>query len=206
MKEKTKQRIKIEKAYEDYIKKISIIKVDKKFLILPPSFNDEKIKERIKSNKKELNELIKQAKNIARKLNLLKLKKIARFSELGINAENFYDEAATKSTFLYYLTEKSFNSLNLKSFEISINRGRDIVNLYNVIDVLEYVFKNKTQIRFKKSDIDLKENDKLLFINNCFIALSNLQREEELRVKLIDKNDVNTIKTRKKIWHYIYFY
>ena len=199
MKEKTKQRIKIEKAYEDYIKKISIIKVDKKFLTLPPSFNDEKIKERIKSNKKELNELIKQAKKIARKLNLLKLKKIARFSELGINEENFYDEAATKSTFLYYLTEKSFNSLNLKSFEISINRGRDIVNLYNVIDVLESVFKNKTQIRFKKSDIDLKENDKLLFINNCFIALSNLQREEELRAKLIDKNDVNTIKTKKKI-------
>ncbi len=205
MKEKTKQRIKIEKAYEDYINKITI-KVDKKFLTLPPSFNDEKIKERIRSNKKELNELIKKAKNIEKKLNLLKLKKMQRFTRLGINAEKFYDEAATKSTFLYYLTEKSFNSLNLKSFEIIINRGRDIVNLYNVIDVLELVHKNKTQIRFKKSDIDLKENDKLLFINNCFIVLSNIQREEELRKTLAHKNDVNTIKTRKKIWHYLFIF
>lgn len=46
MKEKTKQRIKIEKAYEDYIKKITI-KVDKKFLTLPQSFNDEKTKKKI---------------------------------------------------------------------------------------------------------------------------------------------------------------
>ena len=67
------------------------------------------------TNFSKLNELIKKAKNIEKKLNLLKLKKMQRFTRLGINAEKFYDEAATKSTFLYYLTEKSFNSLNLSS-------------------------------------------------------------------------------------------
>lgn len=206
MKPKSKERIKIEKNYDEYLKKIPEGLIDKKFKSLPQSFSDEKIKERINRNKKELKNIMFLRRKKEKEILLLQSKQIARFTKLGINPENFYEDAATKSTFLYYLTEKSFKSLNVKSFEISINRGRDIVNLYNIIDVLEAVYKNKTQIRFKESDIDLKENEKLLFINNCFITLSNLQREEELRAKLIDKSDVNTIKTKKKIWHYLYFY
>ena len=128
-----------------------------------------------------------------------------RFLKLGITPNEFLNSSPTKSTLLYYMTESNFKKLEMQPEYIIMKSGH-VVKGYKLISVLEKVIEKNIAIRFKKFPLTYltyflfkDKPDKHDFIRECFKFIERKRKEEELRAKLIDKNDVNTIKTKKKI-------
>lgn len=182
MKEKSKELIRLEKNYFRFLEKQEAVKLG--YQKLPTSYPIEKLKEIIKIRKKEITKYNNQIK-----------KDKERFQKIGIDGSYFHDSYATKSTFLYYLTEKNFKSLNIQYMLYEIDKHE--IKLYKIIDVIEKVAKNNTQIRYKNKD-EILNDKKLSFIRECFLTIEKNRREAELVSKLTDKSSQLASKPKSK--------
>lgn len=211
MKKKSNDRIIAEYKYRQFIIRNESYEIPYKSI--PNSNTDKEIYQRIEIYTKE-------AKDKIRKIN----KKIKTMNSLGLNYKEIYNDVyihlkyyglasskmskkisikrSSKKTFLNYINKKDFDSLDLELEICKTEYYEKSFNTYSIVDVFYQVYKNKLQISLNEdylNEILKNENHDAYFIYLCFKFLKDKMREEELILKLIDKNDVNTIKTKKKI-------
>lgn len=205
---KSNERIIAEYKYINFCRDNYFYGIEKKNL--PSSNTDKEIFQRIEIYKKEAKDKISKIKKnqiIFNSLggNFQKLFKTIYGSKYKIKEEpiifdyTVFLKRISRRKILDYITLKDFDSLDLK-LEISTeNFYKKRFNTYSFIEVLEQIYKNKINISILNKHFENEDDKGAEFVHNCFKFLKDKMREEELRAKLIDKNDVNTIKKRKKI-------
>lgn len=229
---KSHERIIAEYKYSQFCRENCFYGIERKNL--PSSNTDKEIFQRIEIYKKEAKDKISKIKKnriIFNELggNFQELFKIIYGNKYKIKEEpcvfdyTVFLKRISRRKILNFITLKEFDSLDLKLEICTENYYKKRFNTYSLIEVLEQIYKNKIKLSFaykyidmkyvSQKDIeDLKNSDECrndldeFFIHQCFILLKDKIREEELISKLIDKNDVNTTKTKKKIWHCLFIY